>query len=182
MRVASSLARRQRRAGGAKRTRPDGRPAGPETAPRRCRLGGTLLRLLLFLESRVDGVGWGHISMDFFLRATSEPPARASDSPCSGAAQVVKSCPFAALGSPGGRIGSVLDVGKRLRRMYQCFHRWIQISTGPQQCADLSHDPPKFSIQSSLESTERSRMRSRRPSDLRPIPERVREPIYIRKK
>ena len=28
-------------------------------------------------------------------------------------------------------------------------HRWIQIKTGPQQCADLSHDPPKFSIQSS---------------------------------
>ena len=119
--------------------------------------------------------------MDFFLRATSEPPARASDSPCSGAAQVVKSCPFAALGSPGGRIGSVLDVGKRLRRMYQCFHRWIQISTGAQHCADLYHDPPKFSIQSSLESPKRWRKRSMGPPDLRPIPEGVRGPICIRK-
>ena len=71
--------------------------------------------------------------MDFFLRATSEPPARASDSPCSGAAQVVKSCPFAALGSPGGRIGSVLDVGKRLRRMRGGFHQWVHISTGAHQ-------------------------------------------------
>ena len=124
----------------------------------------------------------GGMSMDFFLRATSEPPARASDSPCSGAAQVVKSCPFAALGSPGGRIGSVLDVGKRLRRMYQCFHRWIQISTGPQQCADNYHDPPKFSIQSSLGNPKHRRMRSRGPSDPRSIPERVRAPICIRKK
>ena len=120
--------------------------------------------------------------MDFFLRATSEPPARASDSPCSGAAQVVKSCPFAALGSPGGRIGSVLDVGKRLRRMYQCFHRWIQISTGPQQCADNYHDPPKFSIQSSLGNPKHRRMRPRRLPDPRPISEGVREPICLRKK
>ena len=120
--------------------------------------------------------------MDFFLRATSEPPARASDSPCSGAAQVVKSCPFAALGSPGGRIGSVLDVGKRLRRMYQCFHRWMQISAGPQQCADNYHDPPNFWIQSSLESPKLSRMRPRGSLDPRPIPEGVQGPIYIRKK
>ena len=120
--------------------------------------------------------------MDFFLRASSEPPARALNSPCSGAAEVVKSCPFAALRCPWGRLGSVLDVRKRRRRVRGRFHRWMQIKTGPQQCADNYHDPPKFSIQSSLESTKLSRMRRRGPSDLRPIPEGVREPIYIRKK
>ena len=94
----------------------------------------------------------------------------------------MESCRFVVLRSPRGRLGSELDMGSRLRRMRGRFDQWIQIKTGPQQCADLSHDPPKFSIQSSLESTERSRMRSRGPSDLRPIPEGVREPIYIRKK
>ena len=89
---------------------------------------------------------------------------------------------FAVRRPPRGRLGSVLDVGNRRHRMRGHFHRQIHISTGPQQCADNYHDPPKFSIQSSLESTERSRMRSRGPSDLRPIPEGVREPIYIRKK
>ena len=98
------------------------------------------------------------------------------------AAAPVEFCQFVVLRSPRGRLGSVLDMGSRLRRMHRCFQQWIQIKTGPQQCADNYHDPPKFSIQSSLESTERSRMRSRGPSDLRPIPEGVREPIYIRKK
>ena len=41
---------------------------------------------------------------------------------------------------------------------------------------------PKFWIQSSLESPENRRMRRRRLPDTRPIPEGVREPIYIRKK
>ena len=44
------------------------------------------------------------------------------------------------------------------------------------------HDPPKFWIQSSLESTERSRMRPKGPSDPRPIPEGVREPICSHEK
>ena len=74
----------------------------------------------------------------------------------------VESCRFVVLRSPRGRLGSVLDVGKRLRRMCQCFHGWIQISTGPQQCADNYHDPPKFSIQSSLGNPKHRRMRSRR--------------------
>ncbi len=41
---------------------------------------------------------------------------------------------------------------------------------------------PKFWIQSSLGSTKHVRLRCRRLPDPRPIPERVREPIYIRKK
>ena len=94
----------------------------------------------------------------------------------------MESCRFVVLRSPRGRLGSELDMGGRLRRVRGRFDRWIQIKTGPQQCVELYHDPPKFSIQSSLESTERSRMRSRGPSDLRPIPEGVREPICMRKK
>ena len=94
----------------------------------------------------------------------------------------VESCRFVARRSLGRRLGSVLDVGSRLHRMRGRFDRWIHISTGPQQCADNCHDPPKFSIQSSLESLKHYRMRSTRPPDLRPIPEGVREPNYIRKK
>ena len=94
----------------------------------------------------------------------------------------VESYQFVVLEVARRALGSVLDVGKRRRRMRGRFHRWMQIKTGPQQCADNYHDPPKFSIQSSLESTKLSRMRRRGPSDLRPIPEGVREPIYIRKK
>ena len=81
-----------------------------------------------------------------------------------------------------GRLGSVLDVGKRLRRMRGRFHQWVHISTGAHQPLDLCHDPPKFSIQSSLGSTKHRRMRSRGPPDPRSIPERVRGPIYIPKK
>ena len=94
----------------------------------------------------------------------------------------VEFCQFVVRRSPGGRLGSVLDVGNRLRRMHRCFQQWIHISTGPQQYADNYHDPPKFWIQSSLESPKLSRMRSRGPPDPRPLPEGVREPIYIRKK
>ena len=94
----------------------------------------------------------------------------------------MESCRFAARRSPRGRFWSVVDVGKRLRRMRERFHRWIPMRTGAQLPTCLHHDPPKFSIQSSLASTERSRMRPRGPPDFRPIPEGVREPIYIRKK
>ena len=120
----------------------------------------------------------GHLlgaeKFNFFYRDTDDATMTA--------AAPVESCQFVVLRSPRGRLGSELDMGCRLRRVRERFDQWIQIKTGPQQCAELYHDPPKFSIQSSLESTERSRMRSRGPSDLRPIPEGVREPIYIRKK
>ena len=62
----------------------------------------------------------------------------------------MESCQFVALRSPWGRLGSELDMGSRLRRMRGRFDQWIQIKTGPQQCADNCHDPPKFWIQSSL--------------------------------
>ena len=91
-------------------------------------------------------------------------------------------CRFVAPRSPWSRLGSELDMVSRLQRMRGRFNRWMQIKTGPQQCADNYHDPPKFSIQSSLESTKLSRMRRRRLSDPRPIPEGVRGPICIHKK
>ena len=97
-------------------------------------------------------------------------------------AALVESCRFVVLRSPGGRIGSVLDVCKRRYRMRGRFDQWIHISTGPQQCADNYHDPPKFWIQSSLESPKHRRMRPRGRLDPRPIPEGVREPICIHKK
>ena len=94
----------------------------------------------------------------------------------------VESCRFVVLRSPRGRLGSELDMGCRVRRVRERFDRWIQIKTGPQHYAELYHDPPKFSIQSSLESTERSRMRPKGLLDPRPNPEGVREPICIHKK
>ena len=94
----------------------------------------------------------------------------------------VESYQFVVLEVARRTLGSVLDVGKRRRRMRGRFHRWMQIKTGPQQCAETYHDPPKFWIQSSLESTKLSRMRRRRLPDPRPIPEGVREPICIQKK
>ena len=94
----------------------------------------------------------------------------------------MESCRFVVLRSPGGRTGSVLDVCKRRYRMRGRFDQWMQIKTGPQQRADLSHDPPKFSIQSSLESPKHCRMRRKRLPDPRPILEGVRGPICIHKK
>ena len=94
----------------------------------------------------------------------------------------MESCRFAVRRSPGGRFWSVVDVRKRLHRVRGRFDQSIHTSTGAWQCADLCHDPPKFSIQSALESPKHCRMRRKRLTDPRPIPEGVREPIYIRKK
>ena len=55
-------------------------------------------------------------------------------------------------------------------------------STGPQLDIGLEHKSDNFSIQCSLGSPKNRRMRSRGSPDLRPIPERVRESIYVRKK
>ena len=60
----------------------------------------------------------------------------------------VESCRFVVLRSPWGRLGSELDMGSRLRRMRGCFDQWMQIKTGPQQCADKYHDPPKPQVSS----------------------------------
>ena len=93
----------------------------------------------------------------------------------------MESCRFAVRRSPGGRFWSVVDVGNRLQRMRGGFHRCIHISKVLCALFALDHDLPKISIQSSLGSSKYGRMRSRRLPDPRPIPEGVREPIYIRK-
>ena len=93
----------------------------------------------------------------------------------------VESCRFVVLRPPWGRLGSILDVGNRLRRMRGRFPlqrhlpRCISSQMSPTQNA-------KFWIQSSLESPKHRRMRHRGPPDPRPIPEGVREPICPRKK
>ena len=94
----------------------------------------------------------------------------------------VESCRFVVLGSPGGRLGSGLDVCNCLHRMRGRFHRWIHMSTGPQPTVGLEHKSANFSIQSSPESPKKRCMRCRRLPDPRPIPEGVSEPIYIHKK
>ena len=43
----------------------------------------------------------------------------------------VESCQYVVLRSPWGRLGSVLDVCNRLRRIRGRFHRWVHIGTGP---------------------------------------------------
>ncbi len=49
---------------------------------------------------------------------------------------------FVVLRSPWDRLGSVLDVRKRLHRTRGRFHRWIHISTGPQPDIGLEHHLP----------------------------------------
>ena len=63
--------------------------------------------------------------------------------------------------------------------VHRTLHTYKQ---GPLRSIALDHDLPKISIQSSLESPKNRRMRRRRLSDTRPIPEGVQEPISIRKK
>ena len=94
----------------------------------------------------------------------------------------VESCRFVVPEVSWSRLGSVLVACKRLRRTRGRSHRWIHISTGPQQCAETYHDPPKFWIQSSLGSPKHYRMRCRRLPDPRPTPRDVQEPISPRKK
>ena len=94
----------------------------------------------------------------------------------------MESCRFVALRSPWGRSGSVLVTCKRLRRVRGRFHQEIHISNLHGSARALQHKSPKFWIKSSLESTERGRMRSTGPPDLKPIPEGVRGPICHRKK
>ena len=89
---------------------------------------------------------------------------------------------FAVRRPPRGRLGSVLVARKRRHRMRGRFHRWIHISTGPQPDIGLEHKSDNFSIQRPLGSPKCWRMRPRGPPDLRPNPEGVREPIWIRKK
>ena len=70
----------------------------------------------------------GHVlgaeKIDFFNSRYIDDDTRAGAS--------VESCQSVALRSPWDRLGSVLDLCNRLRRMRGRFDRWIHISTGPQ--------------------------------------------------
>ena len=98
------------------------------------------------------------------------------------AAAPVKICQFVVLGFLGSRfwVGKIhVQSPTPYARALPPVHTYKQ---GPLRSIALDRDLPKISIQSSLESTKRCRMRRRRLSDTRPIPEGVREPICIRKK
>ena len=73
---------------------------------------------------------WGPKKLIFLIRDIDDA-TRAGAS--------MESCRFVVLRSPRGRLGSELDMGCRLRRVRERFDQWIQIKTGPQQYADLSH-------------------------------------------
>ena len=95
------------------------------------------------------------------------------------AAALVETCRFMAPRSPWGRLGSVQDVGNHLRRMRGRFHRWPTLSASHRAGAQvLSVLDPELSG----EPQALAHMRPRRLPDPKPIPERVRGPICIRKK
>ena len=121
-------------------------------------------------------------SMGHFLGAEKEIFLSRDIDDATRAGASVESCRFVVPEVSWSRLGSVLVACKRLRRTRGRSHRWIHISTGPQQCAETYHDPPKFWIQSSLGSPKHYRMRCRRLPDPRPTPRDVQEPISPRKK
>jgi hypothetical protein len=63
---------------------------------------------------------WGPKKINFLIRDID-------DATMAGAS--AESCRFVVLWSPGGRLGSIQDVGNRLRRMRGRFHRQIHMAT-----------------------------------------------------
>ena len=116
---------------------------------------------------------WGSKKIIFLIRDIDGPAMTAAS---------IESCQSVAPRSPWVRSGMVLDVRKRLRRMRGRFHRYRHMRQFSQPAIVLEPKSPRFSIQSSLESTKRRRMRRSRLPDTRPIPEGVQEPSCIRKK
>ncbi len=104
---------------------------------------------------------WGAKKIIFFVREIDDAAMAAAS---------METYRFVARRSPWGRLWSVRYTCNRLRRMRGRFHRWIHMRTGAQLPTYLYHELPKISIQSSLESPKRWRMRRRRLPDLRPIP------------
>ena len=97
------------------------------------------------------------------------------------AAAPVEFCQFVVLRSPRGRLGWY-NTCAIAYAAYAAASRVRYISHGPLRYTSIGHDLPKISIQSSLESPKNRRLRCWRLPDPRPIPDNVREPIYIRKK
>ncbi len=116
---------------------------------------------------------WGPKKLIFLIRDIDDATMAAAS---------VESCRFVVLMSPRGLLGSVVDMCNRLRRMRGRFPLRDTSGQDASQPRCLHHKMPRFSIQSSLGSPKNRRMRCRRLLDPRPIPEGVREPIYVRKK
>ena len=121
------------------------------------------------------GTYWGAKKLIFliFLIREIDDPTRA--------AAPVEFCQFVVLRSPRGRLGWY-NICAIAYAAYAAASRVRYISHGPLRYTSIGHDLPKFWIQSALESPKHCRMRRKRLPDLRPIPEGVREPIYIHKK
>ena len=115
---------------------------------------------------------WGPKKLIFLIRDID-------DAAMAGAS--VESCRFVVLRSPRGRLGSY-NTCAIAYAAYAAASRVRYISHGPLRYTSIGHDLPKFWIQSSLESPKHCRMRRKRLPVPRPIPEGVREPIYIHKK
>ena len=65
---------------------------------------------------------WGPKKLTFLIREIDDATM---------AAVSVETCQFVVLRTPRGRLGSVLDMGNRLRRMRGRFHRDIHMATLP---------------------------------------------------
>ena len=118
------------------------------------------------------GTYWGAKKLIFLIREIDDPTK---------AAAPVEFCQFVVLRSPRGRLGWY-NTCAIAYAAYAAASRVRYISRGPLRYTSIGHDPPKFSIQSSLEDPKHRRMRPRRLPDPRPVPEGVREPSWIRKK
>ena len=78
---------------------------------------------------------WGAKKLIFLIRDIDDATMTAAS---------MESCRFVVLRSPWGRLGSVLDVGSRLRRMRGRFGRYVHISTGPQPVVGPEPKSPSF--------------------------------------
>ena len=95
------------------------------------------------------------------------------------AAAPVETCQSVVLGPPWGRLGSIVDVRNRLRRI-RCRFQHISANSLI-SAADKTMNSLAMASKLS-EGPKDRRTRYRRLPTIRPIPEGVREPIYIRKK
>ena len=118
------------------------------------------------------GTYWGAKKLIFLIREIDDPTR---------AAAPVEFCQFVVLRSPRGRLGWY-NTCAIAYAAYAAASRVRYISHGPLRYTSIGHDLPKFSIQSSLESPKRQRMRCRWLPTIRTTPVGVRGPICIQKK
>ena len=132
-------------------------------------------RPVRYWSKEIDGTLPGGRKLIFLIREIDDAAMTAAS---------METCQFVVPEVSWGRLGSILVACNRLRRLRRRFQCKIHIprSFALPRYWLTGHDLPKISIQSSLESPKRSRMRRWRLPDPRPIPEGVHEPICIHKK